>query len=244
MKYMGSKSRIASTLVPVVNSIIQESGLQQYVEPFVGGANVIDKISSPSRAGFDNHKYLIALYQNISEVPNLPTKCSREHYVDVRTSYNLSDGRYPDWYVGAIGFLASYNGRFFDGGYSGVVKTKAGTTRDYYHEAKSNLIKQIPNLENIQFECADYRELAPTKSVIYCDPPYEGVKQYGSSRDFNHSEFWDWARSQRDAGNVVLVSEHQAPPDFKLLLEINVKRTIDNTKRVKATERLFRLGQG
>lgn len=242
MKYMGSKSRIASTLVPAVNSIIQKSGLQQYVEPFVGGANVIDKISSPSRTGFDNHKYLIALYQNISEVPNLPANCSRDHYIDVRYSYNLADSRYPDWYVGAIGFLASYNGRFFDGGYSGVVRTKAGTVRDYYNEAKSNLIKQIPNLENIQFECADYRELTFTKSVIYCDPPYEGVKQYGSSRDFKHPEFWDWARSQRDAGNVVLVSEHQAPPDFKLLLEMNVKRTIDNTKRVKATERLFRLG--
>ncbi len=34
-----------------------------------------------------------------------------------------NDGKYPDWYIGAVGFLASYNGKFF-GGRAGIVKTK------------------------------------------------------------------------------------------------------------------------
>lgn len=238
---MGSKNRIAAKLVPVINSVLQESKFQTYVEPFVGGANVIDKVKFDTRIGFDNHRQLIALYNNLSKIPSLPETCTKDHYADVRSSYNSSDGRYPDWYVGAIGFLASYNGRFFDGGFSGVVRTKAGTIRNYYQEAKANLEKQAPQLEAIQFNHADYRELSFENSGIYCDPPYKGVKQYGSSRNFDHAEFWTWTREQRDLGNVVLVSEHSAPKDFELLLEINVNRTIDNSKRVRATERLFRL---
>ena len=39
--------------------------------------------------------------------------------------------------------------------------------------------------------------------------------------------------------NIVLVSEHNAPDDWKSIWEQEVKRTIDNTKRVKAIEKLF-----
>lgn len=44
MKYMGSKSRIAKDIVPILQRYIDENNIDTYVEPFVGGANVIDKI--------------------------------------------------------------------------------------------------------------------------------------------------------------------------------------------------------
>ena len=44
MKYMGSKSRIAKYIVPIIQKYIDENRITTYFEPFVGGANVIDKI--------------------------------------------------------------------------------------------------------------------------------------------------------------------------------------------------------
>ena len=41
--------------------------------------------------------------------------------------------------------------------------------------------------------------------------------------------------------NVVIISEHKAPSDFECIWQQEVKRTIDNNKRVKAVERLFEI---
>ena len=42
MKYMGSKNRIAKHILPIILKDRKEN--QYYVEPFVGGANMIDKV--------------------------------------------------------------------------------------------------------------------------------------------------------------------------------------------------------
>ena len=42
MVYMGSKNRIAKELIPIITKDLKPN--QWYVEPFVGGANMIDKI--------------------------------------------------------------------------------------------------------------------------------------------------------------------------------------------------------
>lgn len=65
MKYMGSKSRIARHIVPIIQEYIDKKGNGVYVEPFVGGANVIDKIKCEYRVGADINKYLIALFRHI-----------------------------------------------------------------------------------------------------------------------------------------------------------------------------------
>lgn len=41
--------------------------------------------------------------------------------------------------------------------------------------------------------------------------------------------------------NIVLVSEHKAPSGWDCIWEQEVKRTIDNNKRVKAVEKLFEI---
>lgn len=240
MKYMGSKSRIAKHIIPIIEQRMEDYNLKTYVEPFVGGANVIDKIKCEKRIGCDKQKYLIALYENLDKFSMLPEFVTREHYSEVRDCYNKNLGTFEDWYIGAIGFLASYNGRFFDGGYAGLVETKAGTTRNYYDEARRNLESQIESLKGIEWRSGDYRKTCSNLEdcLIYCDPPYKDTKQYGTSRDFNHAEFWDWCREMSER-NVVLVSEHSAREDFECIWELPIKRTIDNNKRVSATERLF-----
>ncbi|MCW0484672.1 DNA adenine methylase [Gaoshiqia sediminis] len=58
MKYMGSKNRIAKYILPIILENRTEN--QLYIEPFVGGANMIDKVTG-ERLGTDNNEYLIAL---------------------------------------------------------------------------------------------------------------------------------------------------------------------------------------
>ena len=62
---MGSKSRIAKHIVPIIQRYIDENNIEKYVEPFVGGANVIDKVQCKEKYGFDKNKYLIALLKRV-----------------------------------------------------------------------------------------------------------------------------------------------------------------------------------
>lgn len=241
MKYMGSKSRIAKYIVPILQKIIDENNITTYVEPFCGGCNIIDKIECQTKIASDKSHYLIELLKNNNLINSLPEFITKEHYSDVRDSYNTKNKKYEDWYIGAVGFLASYNGRFFDGGYSGLVQTKNGNYRNYYAEAKRNILEQ--NLSNIHFIEADYREMQDCNgALIYCDPPYKDTKQYGTSKDFNHNDFWIWVK-EMSKSNIVIVSEEQAPKGFKCIWEQPIKRTIDNNKRVNKIEKLWMLNE-
>lgn len=244
MKYMGSKSRIAKYIVPIIQGYINESGSLYYLEPFVGGANVIDKIKCENKIGSDKNKYLIALLQRVQSGQSLYAEVPKELYDKARTAFNNGDtSEFEDWQVGNIGFIASYNGRWFDGGYAKPVyeKTKNGERyRDYYREAKDNILKQSENLKDIVFQCGDYRELYnPVNMVIYCDPPYQGTKQYANAMTFDYDEFWQTMR-EWSKNNIVLISEQNAPDDFECIWEQEVSRSIKASDNKKATEKLFK----
>lgn len=242
---MGSKSRIVNSILPIIQQKIEDYNIKTYIEPFCGGCNVIDKIKCENKYAFDKQHYLIEFLKNVDKVKDLPNEISREHYSDVRDSYNKKDERYEDWYIGAIGFLSSYNGRFFDGGYAQTNYSESKATgriivRNYYKEAKENIIEQLPRLKDIKLSNKSYNEIPLDiyNCLIYCDPPYKDTKQYGVSKSFDYDEFWEWCRKM-SKNNIVLISEHNAPDDFKCIWQQEVKRTIDNNKRVKAVEKLF-----
>lgn len=248
MKYMGSKSRIAKDIVPIISDLIISNGVRGYIEPFVGGANVIDKISHPVRVGTDINRYLIALLQRVQSGDELYDSVPKELYDAARIAWRAQDDSFPDWALGNIGFLASYNGRFFDGGYakSGNEHLSNGDIRfrDYYQESKANLLSQ--DLAGIHFSCCDYTAWSNTKAVqtggylIYCDPPYAGTKCYAASSRFDFNAFWGTIR-EWSVNNIVLVSEMSAPDDFECIWEKSVSRSIWSTDKSRATEKLFRL---
>lgn len=242
IKYVGSKSRIAKHIVPIIQSYIDDTKAKFYLEPFVGGANVIDKISCDKKYGYDINHFLIELFQHQDQIASLPDEITAAEYADVRKSWQQKDGKYPDWYIGAVGFLASYNGKFF-GGRAGIVKTKIGTYRNYYDEAKRNVLAQLPNLCDTQFWEMDYQNIDLSKfsgGVIYCDIPYQNTTGYETT--FDHKAFWKWAE-QASKNNVVLVSEQQAPENWKSIWSQPVKRTLDNASRQDITENLFILSE-
>ena len=231
---MGSKSRVAKYIVPIIQKYIDNNKISMYIEPFCGGCNIIDKINCDTKIASDSNEYLIELFKYLQNDGKLPESISREEYSLVRSNIN----NYPKWYVGAVGFLSSYNGRFFDGGYAGIVHTKYGTIRNYYDEAKRNIESQIINLISVDYSYCDYIDYNLTNSLIYCDPPYQGVKKYNNSKSFDYDLFWNTMR-EWSQNNIVLISELNTPNDFNCIWEQELLRTVDNTKRVSSVEKLF-----
>ena len=228
MVYMGSKNRIAKELIPIITKDLKPN--QWYVEPFVGGANMIDKIEHPYKLGADNNKYLIALLEAVQNGQELPEYITKDEYIAVKTNKD----NYPDWYVGFVGFVSSFRAKFF-GGYSGYCTTKTGIQRNYIKERINNILKQ--NLDGIKLVCSSYDALdIPANSVIYCDPPYNGTTKYKDS--FDSDAFWQWCRDKAKEGHTVYVSEYNAPEDFKCIWEKQINSNLGGTSKT-ATEKLF-----
>lgn len=236
IKYVGSKSRVAKYIVPILQELIDTNKIEDYYEPFVGGGNIIDKIRCKNRYGSDINPYLIALFQNLDKLDTLPDMISAREYVRVRDAWRQGSKAYPMWYIGAVGFLASYNGKFF-GGYAGIVHTKTGVYRNYFDEAKRNLETQTPSLYNVVWTAQDYTALSDVKNaLIYCDIPYQGTTGY--KFPFDHQAFWEWA-DKMSQNNILVVSEENAPDGWNILWEQPIKRTLDKTSRSVAIEKLF-----
>jgi len=247
MKYMGSKNRIANKILPII--LRDKEPNQFYVEPFAGGMNMIDKVNG-KRIANDNNKYLIAMWVGIKKGVIYPTEISKDLYSLARDVFNSKETRFEhimnmtDDMIGWIGFMASANGRFFEGGYSGKSNTKIGTVRDYIAESVRNIQKQIPQLKDVDFRCGDYKNLEiPDDSIIYCDIPYKGTKQYSTSKGFNYTEFWEWVRVKVNDKHNVFISEYNAPDDFKCVWEQTVKSSLSANGIIggnkNSTERLF-----
>jgi len=204
MKYVGSKNRISSELLKVISPHIEDV----YVEPFVGGANMIDKISCKTRIGGDTNQYLIAMWQALQQGWIPPKTISNEEYDKVKNNRNS----YSDYYVGLVGFCATYGSKWF-GGYARGFKADGVTLRDLPNEGIRNVLKQLPRVQDVSFILADYTSLTyPKGAVIYCDPPYANTTKYKDT--FNSEEFWGWCRDM-SKDYLLFISEYAAPEDFK-----------------------------
>ena len=237
IKYVGSKARLSKQLAPIIQSYIDNMGnrCNGYWEPFVGGANMIDKIKHAHKYGSDNHKYLIALLRHIQQTTDdLPDTITEDEYNAVRANPDA----YLDWYVGLVGFCASYNGKWW-GGYANGVKTKIGTVRNYTDKAIRNIKKQAPALEAIKFAYGDYYKCAHVYGfVTYCDPPYRDTTKYATG-NFDYDKFYAWCKEMSKT-NVVLVSEYWMPEDgFECIWSGELKCTLDKNSRSNKVEKLY-----
>jgi len=234
MKYMGSKARIAKEILPII--LKGRESNQHYVEPFVGGANCIDKVGG-KRIGSDSNEYLIAMFKSLQD-GWLPRKeISKEHYYDIKKNKSC----YKKCVVGYVGFNCSYSGKWF-GGYAGKVKTKINTERNYMLEAYNNVMNQLEGIRNIDFVVCNYYDLEiPSNSIIYCDPPYANTTKYKG--DFDHEFFWQWCRNKHSEGHKIFVSEYLAPDDFNCIWEKQLKSSLSANGKIGgnkvSTEKLF-----
>lgn len=228
MKYMGSKNRIAKYIIPIMLSERKEN--QTWVEPFVGGANIIDKIDG-ERIGADINPYLISalisIRDNVKYLPKNNKEFTEEDYRSLK-----NDDSYP--YKGYAGFAFSFGGKWM-GGWS-----RNKRNADYVQETYRSAMRQSPKLQNVSFIISSYDNLQiPPNSLIYCDPPYENTTSYKNK--FNHIAFWNWCREMYNIGHTIFVSEYNAPDDFECIWEGKIVSSLTKDTGSKfGVEKLFK----
>lgn len=236
MKYVGSKNRIAKELTPIIQSYITDE-TKGYLEPFVGGANMIDKIEHHNKIGCDIHKELIALLNKAkNDKISIPDEITEDEYNKVKNNKQ----NYEDWYVGLVGFCATFGAKYF-GGYA---RDRQGD-RNIPKEGIRNLKKQAPSLKDVKFANLSFLDLPKDKIkdyVIYCDIPYKGTTKY-ATKGFPYDDFYQWAKDM-SKNNTVLISEYNMPQEFECIWEKETTVNIDSNKTAdcdsnKRVEKLY-----
>ena len=199
---------------------------------------MIDKINHHNKLGFDIHEELIELLKYAQDLNNeLPTHITEEEYIKVRD--NKED--YPKWYVGLVGFCATYNAKYF-GGYAGECNTKQGI-RHYDKEAIRNLENQRVKLKDIKFKYIPFQNIPKDKLngyVIYADIPYRNSTKY-KTEEFPYDEFYKWC-AEVSKNNTVLISEYNMPDNFECIWSKVHSTSLDKNDNDKVrVEKLFRV---
>ena len=227
MRYTGSKRRIAKDIIPIMEKV--RNG-RIWVEPFVGGANLIDKVKG-ERIGADSNHYIIALLQKVQSGWLPPADISEWQFNEMRDAPELYDPALIAFINTALSF-----GGYWRGGFSRDAK---GT--NYALRGRNNLAAQAPLLRGIKFVHSSYDVLdIPENSLIYCDPPYAKTCKYKDA--FDHIKFWDWARQKSVEGFPLFVSEYEAPEDFISVWQKEIPVTLNNqgtSNKRSAVEKLF-----
>lgn len=234
MKFMGSKRLVSKHILPIMLQKMEAHGIENWVEPFVGGGNMIDKVpSSYNRVGYDVCPHVIESLITIRDFPEkLPKEVTEEEY---RSVLGTSPHPVNSW----VRFVCSFAGKF-DGGYAREEGSDAGT---FAGRGYRNAKKQSPKLKGVKLFEKDYRDIVlEGRSLIYCDPPYKGTTGY-NSKSLDYDVFYDWCRKMSEEGNLVFLSEYTAPEDFNLLWEKEhkVNFDVDRQTHSKSVEKLFEI---
>ena len=226
MRYLGGKCKEANRILEVVLRDRQPD--QLYVEPFVGGCNVIDKVPGP-RWGNDFNNKLITMWQAVRDGWVPPETVTEDEYRTIRQDPCTSrDATVLHAFVACAG---SWGGKWW-GGYA------RGEGRNFIAEGRRHVLKQAPKLADVVFTAGSYADLdVPYGSLVYCDPPYKGTTAYKGTGVWDPAAFWAWARLQVEGnGCRVFVSEFEAPEGWECVLEFRRKNDLN---RKDVVEKLF-----
>lgn len=239
MKYMGSKARHAKELLPII--LKDHKPDMWYVEPFVGGANMISKIDetiAPKRLGLDSNEYLIEFFKALQNGYQPPENINLELYNHINNNKHL----YDKATVACVGFCFTYAAKWF-GGFIGNSKDVVCTGRDRLGESYRAVEKARKEVKGIIFKHKSVFDIDFSrcgKATIYCDPPYRGTTKYKD--DFDHERFYNWCRDRKKEGHNIFISEYWMPDDFICVWEKKVNSSLDkDTGSKKAVEKLFTL---
>ena len=242
MRYSGSKAKIAKYIIPFIMKELKPGNA--YIEPFVGGCNVMDKVDWDWKIGYDLNSYVISMWSWIKSTESnvFPKYVSEEDYHKMKelADNNISDkNKYPAWLIGYVGNACSYGSAWFNG-YAHFNPKK---NEDHILEAWNGLTKQIKKFKNLKNTCfvnKSYEDAlhyaylytcidAKPGCVVYCDPPYRNTKGYGVEI-FDHDKFWELVRHYSKLGVKIFVSEYEAPDDFKCVWSMERKDGMSTTK--------------
>lgn len=236
MRYLGSKARIKKDIIPIITEHL--NGDNEFVDAFMGGANIIDAVDYPKKVGIELNKYVCAIWNRIKEhgISWIPQAFDEEDYYEVKADYKNNTCIFPKWMIGYVGNCLSYGSKWW----GGFARFNPKKNEDHVKEAYNGIKKQVENFKHIDktiFFDGSYDEYPyQPNSVIYCDPPYQSTIGYESS--FNHQKFWNWVRDMSSKGHHVYVSEYSAPSDFECVWRKAVKEQVGKNINQKV-EKLF-----
>lgn len=224
MRYLGGKHKIGYLIARLLNNQLNNRAMpdgivrMNYVEPFVGGANVIKLIRKDvERIGSDICEPLIDLYKFVAEgrAHELPNSISEEEWRKAKLLKDVQDNSgIPNYLLAFIGFGASFSGMWFKS------YARDNHAHNYHAEARSSLIKSTKWMSKIFWQSGNYYDINyPKNSIIYCDPPYEGTSQVYDAIKFNRVEFYRWSLAMADRGHLIYISEYSVVKEYKHLFE-------------------------
>jgi DNA adenine methylase len=221
MYYPGSKERIAHA---ILFYILKGRNGRPYVEPFMGGANVMSNVSGV-RYGNDINPYLISMWQALQSGWVPPQFVDSATFEEVKAHPD----RYDPAFVGYVGFVCSFNSNWFSG-YRGIVtRTRVDRNGVRLKEnqqewARNHLMRQVPNMIGVTLSYGEYTDMhIPDGSIVYCDPPYADVSKPYISDEFDTNSFWQWVRGMSLTDSTVFITEYTAPDDFTCIWEENIR---------------------
>lgn len=232
MRYVGSKGRYASHIIPVIMKEHPPGAV--YVEPFCGGGNIISAVPAQLKWGNDLAHFSMALLKAVGEGYVPPMRVTEAQYREVRAQPE----KYPPELVGFMMYCMSFGGKAW-GGYARS-NIKRDENRNYAAECVRQLLRQAPGLRGCHFTSMDYRELViPEGATVYCDPPYAGTYDF-YRKPFDTETFWKWA-GQLSKRCRVFVSEYSAPSEYQVVWAKVVSSSPDSRHVHKSElERLYR----
>lgn len=225
--YHGGKKRIgkeiANVIVDIYNKlpIKQREKINTYCEPFCGMLGVYSNIipQLPDDFAFyagDTNGSVIKMWQAASRGDwQPPTECSREQFEQLKFDGQETAEK------GFIGFVFAYRSKYFVSYFP-----NAGEGR--IEKNRRDVVKIGGLIGDVNFAKGHYTQFSLLEdAIIYCDPPYSTSNQYYDDNrvqiPFSHDEFWYWVRNM-SRKNLVLVSEYNAPADFRQVWSSGIEK--------------------
>lgn len=233
MQYFGGKSRLVKDLVPIFKNYLKDD--MYFIDAFAGSSKVSIGVSSfhEKVLAFDVNHYLIEMFDSLKKGWVPPSDLTKEEYDYIRKHYDECPAL-----TAFAGFGCSFAGKWF-GGYA-----KNAKGRNYAEIAYRSLLKDLEQIKKIEYKFQSFFSLNTSNQLIYCDPPYKGTTAYGFVGNFDNDLFWNKVR-ELSKDNIVLVSEYDAPDDFEIIWEkevrLNLKSIIKTKNDENRMERLYKI---
>lgn len=224
--YLGSKKHHA---VDILKHVLAERRTGQwYVEPFVGGGNVLTRVPAEQgpRMANDYNKYMVALLNALGNDNFLPpVYLERKHREAIEASPDVAVpwvcnelNVHPVHWLALVGHTAGSItfGSMWWNTYMG--ENDIGRTKQ--RQAYDACVRDAPLLKGVEFHTGSYDDLViPPDSIVYCDPPYADTAGYlsdgafidGDEYRWRSDTFWKWANARVDDGHQLFVSEYRGP---------------------------------
>lgn len=227
--YHGGKKRIGKDIAKLIADIYNKLPVNQrikittYCEPFCGMlgvySNVIPLLSEKDDFTFyagDTNGSVIKMWQEAATGKwSPPSECSREEFEKLKHDGQETANK------GFIGFVWAYRSKYFVSYFP-----NAGNGR--IEKNRADVLKISKVIGDVNFEKGDYTQFSLLENaIIYCDPPYSSSNQYYDDNrvqiPFSNEKFWDWVRIMSQK-NIVIVSEYEAPKDFRQIWASGVEK--------------------